>query len=179
MPATISGYAALFDVETIIAGLFRERIQRGSFAAALRRDDVRGAFNHSPDHVLGRMKAGTLQLAEDAKGLRYTITVNESDPDAVGIHARIARGDVSGSSFWFGVQNPDTDEEWTRDDPKKLPLRTLKRLQLIDVGPVSYPAYPTTTASAARTDTSIAEREWARLQIELAKAKAWVDPTLR
>jgi hypothetical protein len=54
MAATISGYAAVFNEETVIAGLFRERIQRGAFAATIRRDDIRAAFNYSPDHILGR-----------------------------------------------------------------------------------------------------------------------------
>jgi uncharacterized protein len=171
--ATISGYAAVFDVETVIAGLFRKKIRRGAFAGALRdKSDVRGAFNHLPDHILGRTTAGTLKLAEDSKGLRYTITVNEHDPDAASVHAKIGRGDVSGSSFWFAVENPDTDEEWSRDDPKKLPLRTLKKLQLVDVGPVAYPAYVQATASAVRTD-AVAIRERLRLRPEIAKARAW------
>jgi hypothetical protein len=67
---------AVFNVETTIAGVFRERIQRGAFAAAIRHGDIRGAFNHSADHVLGRTTSGTLRLEEDDKGLRYSITGN-------------------------------------------------------------------------------------------------------
>jgi hypothetical protein len=172
MATTISGYAAVFDQETVIAGLFREKIRRGAFKAAIQRDDIRAAFNHSPDHILGRTAAGTLRLAEDERGLRYTITVNEADPDAASVHAKIERADVSGSSFWFAVEDPDRDEVWTRDDPKKLPLRTLLRLQLIDVGPVAYPAYVQSTAAAARTD-AIAIRDRVRLRLRIAKAQAW------
>jgi phage head maturation protease len=78
------------------------------------------------------------------------------------------RRDVSGSSFWFGVENPDTDEEWSFDDGHKLPLRTLKRLQLIDVGPVTYPAYVAATASAPRSEGgSITHREKLRLRLRV------------
>ena len=75
----ISGCAAVFDTETVIAGLFRERIAPGAFREAIARDDVRALFNHNPDLVLGRKSAGTLTLREDAKGLHYTVRLNDAD----------------------------------------------------------------------------------------------------
>jgi uncharacterized protein len=170
MTDSLSGYAALFNVEAVIGGLFRERIAPGAFREALKRDDVRGLFNHDPNVVLGRKSAGTLTLAEDRTGLRYTIALNPADPIAVSIAARIERKDITGSSFWFGIDSPD-DEEWTVDDPKKLPLRTLKRLRLVDVSPVSFPAYEATTVTAR---DGIAERE--ALRRDLERALAWRCP---
>jgi HK97 family phage prohead protease len=121
----ISGYAALFNTETTIANLFRERIELGAFSETLARDDIRALFNHNPDLLLGRTTARTLTLREDPQGLHYTVRLNDDDPAATSVAAKIARRDVTGSSFWFAVDSPD-DETWTRDDSKRLPLRTLK-----------------------------------------------------
>jgi HK97 family phage prohead protease len=69
-PERMSGYAAMFETEAVIGGLFREVVRPGAFDAAVGRDDVRALFNHDPNYVLGRTLAGTMTLSVDAKGLR-------------------------------------------------------------------------------------------------------------
>jgi HK97 family phage prohead protease len=150
MAEEISGYAALFGVETVIAGLFRERIAPGAFRDTIARDDVRASFNHNLDQLLGRKSAGTLRLSEDVRGLRYVITINDKDPVAIGVAAKIARRDVSGSSFWFEPVSDD-DEQWERGASGQLPLRTLLKVKLIEAGPVALPAYAQTTVSVSDT----------------------------
>jgi len=56
----LAGYAAVYNVETDIAGFFRERIAPGAFADAITKAsaDVHALFNHDSNIVLGRMKAG-------------------------------------------------------------------------------------------------------------------------
>lgn len=139
----IGGYAARFNAETVIAGLFRERIAPGAFAEAVSRDDVRALFNHDANWVLGRTKSGTLTLAEDEQGLRYEVVLNQADPDAASVLAKVQRGDVDGSSFAFSVDA----EEWDYP-PDAMPLRTIRAVHLFDVSPVAYPAYDTTSVSA-------------------------------
>lgn len=148
-PTVLAGYAALFNRETVIEGWypFREVILPGAFTETIKSDDVRGLFNHSPDHVLGRTANGTVRLAEDSLGLGYEIDLNADDPDAVSVGAKVARGDVSQSSFAFQV----AEEEWDESEVKagKLPLRKIKRVSpLFDVSAVTYPAYAETTVSA-------------------------------
>jgi HK97 family phage prohead protease len=170
----VTGYAAVFDQETVIAGLFRERIAPGAFAESIKRDDVRALFNHNPDTVLGRKSARTLTLREDAKGLWYSVTLNPDDPTAASIGARIKRRDVTGSSFWFAVDSPE-DEEWSPAPTRTgLPLRTLKKLRLIDVSAVTFPAYEPTSVIVRTTDAdAIAIRERLRARIAVERAKAW------
>ena len=146
-PTTLAGYAAVFNEETVIAGMFRERIAPGAFGDSIRTDDVPAQFNHDPNFVLGRTANGTVRLSEDRRGLRYEVDLNPDDSDAVRIGAIVARGDVSASSFAFCCEN-DGDDEWIMDDPAKLPLRIIKRARLYDVAPVTTPAYPTTTVGA-------------------------------
>ena len=145
-PVKLIGYAAVFNQEAIIAGFFREKINPGAFADAISRpDDVRAAFNHEPNLVLGRTTAGTLRLVEDSTGLLYEIDPPETSY-ANDLMVSVKRGDVSQSSFMFEV----TGEKWTYPAASTglLPLREINAVILYDVSPVTYPAYEGTSVSA-------------------------------
>lgn len=143
----IVGYAARFNSPTQIGSYFVEKIAPGAFASAIARpDDVRCLFNHSDNYVIGRTKSGTLRIAEDAQGLRY-----EADaPDtqwANDLLVSIERGDVSQSSFCFRA----TREEWDETGP--LPVRTILEVELLDVSPVTFPAYDDTEVGLRSLNT--------------------------
>jgi HK97 family phage prohead protease len=141
-PPTLRGYAAVFDSETDIAGMFRERIARGAFADAITKAsaDVHALFNHDPNLVLGRMKAGTLRIAEDDKGLSVEIDPPDTQ-DARDLIAKIERGDIDQMSFAFTMRGGR--QSW--DDSRKPPLRTIEQVgDLYDVSVVTRGAYPTT-----------------------------------
>jgi hypothetical protein len=140
---TLTGHAAMYGRETTIAGLFREVVQRGAFTAAVGRDDVRALFNHDPNFVLGRTKAGTLTLTEDEIGLRYDITLPNT-LRAKELHESIKRGDISQSSFAFRV----VKDSWPSVRSGEMPLRQIEEVELFDVSPVTYPAYEDTSVSA-------------------------------
>lgn len=143
----IRGYAAVFDSETVIGGRdwgFREKIARGAFAEAIKTSDVRALFNHDEEYVLGRVKSGTLRLAEDDRGLKVEIDPPDTQ-DARDLIKRMQRGDIDQMSFAFtmegGVQ--------TWDESGDMPLRIIERVgDLLDVSVVTYPAYPETEAAA-------------------------------
>lgn len=145
-PRRLSGYAALYGVEATIGGYFREVLEPGAFRSAIgRADDVRALFNHDPNHVLGRVAAGTLRLTEDERGLRYDVDLPDTQ---VGrdLWVSVQRGDVSQSSFAFAVDV----EEW-REAKSPLPLRVVRDVTLYDVSAVTYPAYAETSVSARST----------------------------
>lgn len=146
----IEGHAALFydgtpETEYNFYGLFVERIAKGAFNRALKeKDDVRGLFNHDSNQVLGRVTSGTMKLSKDDRGLIYRIDTPDTQ---VGrdVTTLIQRGDVTGSSFAFSVEK----ETWKIIDDKNLPdIRTIDRVKLYDVSPVTYPAYENTDVSA-------------------------------
>lgn len=167
--SVITGYAAVFNSPTVIGGLFREQIAPGTFTEAVRLDDVRALYNHLPQYVLGRTGSGSARIFEDSYGLRYEIHVNPDDAIAVSIAATIQRGDVTGSSFSFWLPDADS-EEWTQPDRRGLPLRTITRARLFDVGPVTFPAYDAATAGARHHDAGM--QRLADCQHALARAKA-------
>lgn len=126
-----------------------ERIKAGAFTNAIKTADVRLLQDHNPSLILGRNRAGTMKLWEDARGLWFE---GQLPPSPIGENVAVAlgRGDISGCSFAFGVE--DGGETWTQEGP--LAIRTLTALQLFDVSVVSYPAYQSTTATLADSDTA-------------------------
>lgn len=138
----IIGYAAKFDKLSEEMWGFREQISKGAFTDALKDSDIRALFNHDPNIVLGRNKAGTLELFEDDIGLRYEITPPDTQT-ARDLAESIKRGDISQSSFAFAMRNGGV-EEW-QELPEGKAIRTIKKVaRLYDVSPVTYPAYPDT-----------------------------------
>ena len=135
----IDGHAAVFNTLSEDLGGFREKIDPGAFAQTIRDDDVRALWNHQAGVVLGRSKNDTLSLSEDKIGLAFTLDVarTQAGDDAL---VSIKRGDVDQMSFGFRVQ----EEQWDEDHDKDETTRTLKVLQLLDISPVTFPAYPET-----------------------------------
>ncbi|CAG9184257.1 HK97 family phage prohead protease [Cupriavidus respiraculi] len=137
-PTTIYGYGAVFNTRSApIMGLFVEEIAPGAFDDVLG-DDVRALFNHDPNFVLGRTRSNTLQLTIDTRGLAYTVTPPDTQTVRDLVLAPMARGDINGSSFRFIVASDG--DEWRQEG--ELVVRRIHRFRsLIDVSPVTYPAY--------------------------------------
>lgn len=140
----ITGYAAVFNSLSEDLGGFREKIAPGAFARAIKDDDVRALWNHNSDCVLGRTKSGTLRLSEDEHGLK----IECDPPDAQWVRdlmASIDRGDIDQMSFGFIVRRyPDGSRgaQWVEENGED--IRILTDVELFDVSPVTFPAYPDT-----------------------------------
>lgn len=135
----ISGHAAVFNQLSQDLGGFREMIQPGAFSNTLKDGDARALWNHNADHVLGRASTGTLRLWEDENGLAFEIDPpnTQTGRDLVEL---IQRGDVDAMSFGFNT----VSDRWS-NGPEGT-LRTLVEVRLYDVSPVTFPAYPQTSA---------------------------------
>lgn len=134
----ILGYGSVFDSRSELMWGFREIIRPGAFDSVLN-DDVRALFNHDPNFILGRSTSGTLSLSVDDKGLRYEITAPETQTIRDLVLAPMQRGDITQSSFAFRVARDGDD--WYQDDEGVL-IREINQIsRLLDVSPVTYPAY--------------------------------------
>lgn len=122
-------------------GQFIERICKGAFAKALKRnDDVHILLNHDWQRDLGSTKKGNLDLEEDAIGLKARATI--TDPDVV---TKARNGDLVGWSFGF------TDKDVENSVERGMPLREVKDLNLYEVSILDRnmsPAYDGTLVSA-------------------------------
>jgi HK97 family phage prohead protease len=137
-PTKIAGHAAKFDSLSEDLGGFRERIAPGAFAKSIQSSDIRALWNHDANIVLGRNKAGTLRLSEDSAGLAFEVDAPDTQLVRDMVMAPIARGDVNQCSFGFYT----VDDKWAKVDGEW--IRTLLECDLLDVSPVTYPAYPST-----------------------------------
>ena len=137
----IVGHAAVFDQWSEDLGGFREMVKPGAFKKTLKEADVRALFNHDANYVLGRNKAGTLSLDEDDTGLAVDITPPDTQW-ARDLMTSMDRGDINQMSFGFRV----VKDAWNEEDKKDI-TRELLEVELFDVSPVTYPAYPQTSVS--------------------------------
>ena len=130
----VAGYAAVFNEETNIGGMFTEVIMRGAFTNAIGRDDVVFLINHE-GLPLARTRSGTLTLVEDERGLYMEAMLDQTDPDVRSIVPKMKRGDLDKMSFAFRPVR----QKW--DDSAKMPKRMIQEAQLFDVSIVTTPAY--------------------------------------
>lgn len=154
----IEGYFAVFDSVYEIAPGMTESIAQGAFDNTLS-GDIRALINHDTTLVLGRTKAGTLQLRTDSHGLWGHIDINPNDTDAMNLYNRVQRGDVDQCSFGFDILNEETDY---REDGSI--HWTIKEVELYEVSPCTFPAY---------AETSIAARSKQRDEIIKRRNEAW------
>jgi HK97 family phage prohead protease/HK97 family phage major capsid protein len=147
----LEGYAAVFNSETDL-GHFREVIKPGAFDDVMT-NDVRALINHDPNLILGRTENGTLELSTDERGLKYRVKLGNQQY-AKDFYESVKRGDISQSSFAFTIKDQSWNEERT--------VRSVDKVrQLLDVSPVTYPAYAAATVQARdqqlELDDAIAE----------------------
>jgi hypothetical protein len=121
-------------------------VAQGAFTDTLG-DDIRALVDHETRLVLGRNKAGTLELKEDSHGLWGRVRINPNDTDAMNLYERVKRGDVDQCSFGFDILDEETefrdngDVHWT-----------IKKVKLYEVSVCTFPAYTETSVSARKKD---------------------------
>ena len=136
----VVGYASVFNSLSENLGGFRELISERAF------DDVMGdavvaLINHDMNYPLARTDNGTLTLSVDKKGLRYSFDVPEGLSYGNDLLINLKSGNISQSSFGFIVE----EDSWERKDGEH--IRTIEKVaRLIDVSPVTIPAYPEASA---------------------------------
>lgn len=151
-PITVSGYAAVFEDETVIGGAFAERVARGAFEGSDMSNTV-ALFNHDMNQPLARVGHG-LELTVDERGLRYSFELGNQSY-AKDLAENIRMGNVSTSSFGFTVE----DDEWERRSDG-MNLRTINKVGLLfDVSPTTQGAYPTTEVGLRSMELALANEE--------------------
>lgn len=151
----IEGTPIIYDSRTDI-GFFDEIIEKGALNDA-DLTDVRFLVNHDDRRIpLARSrrnnKNSTMQLKVDEKGLFVTVKLDvENNSEARSLYSAVKRGDISGMSFMFSIE----DEEWEELESEH-PLRRIKKIgTVVEVSAVTFPAYADTTINTrAKLDSS-------------------------
>lgn len=155
---TIRGYAAVYNSDSEWMGGFYEQIAPGAFDSVMD-NDVRAYFNHDENLLLGRVSSGTLRIGSDSRGLYYEVDLPNTSY-ANDLVELMKRGDVNQSSFAFLIER----DRWEERDGKT--YRIIEKVsRLLDVSPVSQPAYPDATSELMmRKDTP--ESEGAEVEVK-------------
>lgn len=156
----IEGYFSVFNTNYELWPGATESVAPGAFSKTLS-GDVRALVDHESHLVLGRNKAGTLELQEDSRGLWGRIKINPSDSDAMNLYERVRRGDVDQCSFGFDILSEDT--EFREDGSVHWTIREVK---LYEVSVVTFPAYEETSVSARKRDLE---------EMEKRKTETWKE----
>lgn len=154
----IEGYFSVFNSNYEIYPGCTESVAPGAFSNTLG-GDIKALCDHDTRLVLGRNKAGTLELREDSHGLWGRIAINPNDSDAVNLYERVKRGDVDQCSFGFDIREEEAD---FRDDGSV--HFTIRDVELFEVSVVTFPAYAETSVSARMQDVA---------EIKKRKLDAW------
>lgn len=149
----VSGYAVVFDTWSNDLG-FYEKILKGAITdETIKRSDVICKLNHDDQKVLARSKygEGSLILEVDEKGLKYTFEAPRTQyGDELLEYLR--RGDITGSSFAFTIEEDEFSYQWPfdKDADPVLCREVIKVDKLFDVSPVFTPAYEKTSVANKR-----------------------------
>ena len=179
----IAGRPIVYNSRTNI-GRYDEIIESGALANT-DLTDVRFLSNHDIKKIpLARSRRNngnsTMHLIVDDEGMRIEALLDvENNADSRALYSAVKRGDISGMSFMFAVD----DEEWTDLDSEH-PTRHIKSIStVVEVSAVTFPAYAATEINARSKealDNARSALEKARQQnassvdtdeLELLKAK--------
>lgn len=164
---TLEGYGAVFNQATRIdsyEGRFDERIDRGAFEKTLSERMPVLQFDHGRDPATGTVPIGSIkEIRGDDHGLFVQARLHDNarvEP----IRQAIASGSVDGMSFRFQVMR----DVW--DESSEVPMRTLKEVSLLEVGPVVFPAYDGARVGVRSILATLPEDERASLIEEIRQA---------
>jgi len=158
----IEGYFIRYNEPTKLYDGMYEEIKPEALIKSLENNDIRCLFNHDSAIVLGRTTNNTLTLKSDANGLFGTVKINTNDKQANDIYARIQRGDIDACSFGFIPLEEDVEQ--MDDGSVKF---VVKNIDLKEVSPVTFPAYPTTMVQARMDD----KERFRKRSLEIKKQK--------
>lgn len=177
--SVITGRPIVYNSVTDL-GWCKEIIERGALNNA-DLTDVRFLVNHDFSKVpLARSRRdninSTMQLSIDENGMTIQVLLDtENNSDARSLYSAVERGDITGMSFCFGID----EQAWTEME-SDMPTRHIKSISsVVECSAVTFPAYEDTEIYARDKASLEKEREAYKRtknannsnELELAKAK--------
>lgn len=149
----ITGRPIVYNSRTNL-GYYDELIEQGALNNT-DLTDVRFLVNHDTSKIpLARSRRNngnsTMQLTVDDRGMGIRVKLDtENNHEARALYSAVERGDISGMSFMFGVN----DEEWEELESDH-PTRRIKDISsVVEVSAVTFPAYDATEINARSKET--------------------------
>ncbi|MDE9564678.1 HK97 family phage prohead protease [Xenorhabdus bovienii] len=148
----LTGYVVKWNSRSLVLwDEFVEQFAPNAFTNSLTNNtDVRALYEHDHMNLLGRTASGTLQLSEDATGLRFELTPPDTQLGR-DVLTLVERGDISGMSFGFRALK----DQW---DVGQTPyIRTVLEAELREITVTSLPAYPESGVEIAKRSLNSAK----------------------
>ena len=171
----LTGYPIVFEQE-IDLGEWREVIDAGSIGDGSVLRDVALIANHDFGMIpMARSRRNndnsTMKLTPDQHGVAMRATLDPENPKAKEAYSAVNRGDITGMSFAFIVD----EEKWDDLDSEKPLRRIMGFSRIFEVSVVTNPAYEGTSVQAASEGEALesvrASLESARKQLKEERAK--------
>lgn len=164
----IEGRAIVYDEPTNM-GWYQEVISGGALQDTNLKD-VRLLVNHNVDMIpLARSRNNnensTMQLSVGEEGMDIRANLDtENNAEAKSLYSAVTRGDISGMSFMFGVD----EDRWENLDTD-YPTRYITSIaQVFEVSAVTFPAYEQTSLEARGLSSAL---DGAKESLESAKSE--------
>jgi HK97 family phage prohead protease len=150
----MTGHFAVFnqwtEINSMFEGNFMEQFAPGAFRKTFRenRDRMRVLFQHGMDPQVGDKPLGPIRdLREDEEGAAYEVPLLDASYVRDQVLPGLEAG-LYGASFRFKVMREEIvdDPEASDSNQHGLPERTVKEAQVMEFGPVTFPAYEGATA---------------------------------
>lgn len=165
---TLEGYAAVFNEWTDIRdsmGIYKERIAPGAFKRSIGQRTPVLQFEHGTHPLFGSLPLGGINvLREDRKGLFVKARLSDNwliEP----VRDAIRDGGVTGMSFRFRV----VSDHWDKDTDGN-ETRTISEVELLELGPVVFPAYEKTSVAVRSLMGALDDETRAELARQLVTA---------
>lgn len=148
MTVTFARYGVFNRVWSKWQGEFLERIMPGSFAKTFEKgSQIRCLFQHGLDPNVGQKPLGAiLSLGDEPEGPTGKVALFDTDYVNELLPGLEAEPPVFGTSYNFKA----VSDTWERNPPKSahnpegIPERTLTEVEMLEFGPVTFPADPGT-----------------------------------
>lgn len=149
---TLSGYAVVYEEDTVIGNQFNERVKRNAFDG-VDMSNTFALFNHDWDKPLGKV-GKNLSLSSDERGLKFDLELPNTSY-ANDLIENVRNGIVEGCSFGFTIE----EDSWTRNETG-LPSRAIERVgELFEITLTHIPAYPSTEVAMRSMESALGEVE--------------------
>ena len=168
----LTGYPIVFEQE-IDLGEWREVIDAGSIGDGSVLRDVALIANHDFGMIpMARSRRNndnsTMKLSPDQHGVAMRATLDPENPKAKEAYSAVNRGDITGMSFAFIVN----EEKWDDLDSEKPLRRIMGFSRIFEVSVVTNPAYEGTSVQAASEGEAL---ESVRASLESARKQLAED----
>lgn len=172
---TLSGYAVVFNSPSHDFGNFREVIMPDAIDLA---ENVFAFWSHDNSQPLASTRSGSLTLQIDETGLKFDLSTERFSP------AQKLAADAGDLQMSFGFL--PVEQSFTRDADGNTILE-VRKLKLLEISPVVFPAYPETTAEMrsmfhqfeSETNAEEIETEQSNSQTLIEQYRKLVEARLR